>query len=303
MARRALFHRLSAGAAACLLATCFAITPARAEEEKAEDDDPNTGALSLTFDNSFTTAYVFRGILNERDGLIWQPAIDLSLNLFEAEEAIVRSVDLGVGIWNSIHSRDTGSTGNGPGPMYETDYYPSLSVSWAGGITSAITYYVYTSPNNAFRTIEEVTVDLSYDDSDLLGAFAVHPTATFAFETHRSSFGGIGKGAVVVLGIGPGLEVTLPFEGADKYPIGITFPVNLGLSMDDYYKNGAENDTFGYATIGAHASIPVACIPARYGAWSITNGFDIYFLNDALEAANQNDEVYPVWTSSITLDY
>jgi hypothetical protein len=305
-------HRLSAGLFASLVAISMAASIARADEVVAvveeERDDPNTGALSLTFDNSFTTAYMFRGIMNERDGLIWEPSIGLSLNVFEAEEGVVQSVDLGISTWLSIHSEDTGTSGGGPDAMYEADYYPSLSVSWAGGITSAITYYFYTSPNNAFRTVEEVVVDLSYDDSELLGAFAMNPTASFAFETHRSSFGGIGKGSVFELGLEPGVEVKLPMDSADDYPIAITIPVKLALSMDDYYRNGPDNNTFGYARVGLHAGIPIACIPARYGDWSITNGFDLYFLGDTVHGyAKSNfgmsDSVYPVWTSSITLDY
>jgi hypothetical protein len=182
--------------------------------------------------------------------------------------------------------------------LYETDYYPSLSVSWAGGVTTALTFYDYTSPNDTFRDVEEVAVDLSYDDSELLGDFAVSPTATFAFETHNTSFGS-GKGAVLELGIEPGHE----FAVTDKTSIGITVPVKLGLSLDDYYDDGVTSDAFGYALIGLHASVPIGCIPARYGTWSVTNGFDVYFLNDALEAANQGDAVYPVWTSSVTMNY
>jgi len=272
--------------------------------ETEDADDPNTGALSISFDNSFTTAYMFRGIMNERDGLIWQPSIDLSFNVFEADEGVVQSVDLGIGTWLSVHSEDTFASGSGPDALYEADYYPSLSISWAGGVTSAVTYYFYTSPNGAFRTVEEIVVDLSYDDSELLGAFAMYPTASFAFETQRSSFGGSGKGAVFELGLEPGTEVSI----SEDYPIAITVPIALALSMDDYYKNGPENDTFGYAMIGLHAGIPLAFVPPRYGDWSITNGFDVYFLSDTVheytkDTFGMGDTVYPVWTSSLTLAY
>jgi len=312
MNHRHSLHRFSAGLLAGLVAISMASSTARAEEVVAvveeENDDPNTGALSITFDNSFTTAYMFRGVMNERDGLIWQPSIGLSLNLFEAEEGVVQSVDLGIGTWLSVHSEDTGSSGGGPDAIYEADYYPSLSVSWAGGVTSAITYYFYTSPNNAFRTVEEVVVDLSYDDSELLGAFAMNPTASFAFETRRSSFGGIGKGSVFELGLEPGVEVTLPMESAADYPISLTFPIKLALSMDEYYRDNGDNETFGYARIGFHAGIPIACLPPRFGDWSITNGFDVYFLGDnvhkyAKHNFGMSDSVYPVWTSSLTLEY
>lgn len=285
---------------------------ARAEDagaiEGADAGDPNTGALSITFDNSFTTAYMFRGIMNERDGLIWQPSIALSLNLYEAGESVVESVDFAIATWLSVHSEETFESGNGPDAIYEADYYPSLSVSWTGGLTTALTYYFYTSPNGAFDTVEEVVVDLSYDDSDVLGPFALNPTASFVFETQRSSFGGTGKGAVFELGLEPAVEVTLPMDAAEDYPIGLTFPLRIALSMDDYYRNGPEDDVFGYARLGFHFGMPLAFIPPRFGDWSVTNGFDVYFLGDAVheytkDTFGMGESIYPVWTSSLTLEY
>jgi hypothetical protein len=284
-------------------------TAGDAEATEGEDaGDPNTGALSITFDNSLTTAYMFRGIMNERDGLIWQPSITLSLNLYEAGAGAVESVDFAIATWLSVHTEETYESGNGPDAIYEADYYPSLGVSWTGGLTTALTYYFYTSPNGAFDTVEEVVVDLSYDDSDVLGPFALNPTASFVFETRRSSFGGTGKGAVFELGLEPAVEVTLPMEAVEDYPISLTFPLRIALSMDDYYRNGPEDDVFGYARLGFHFGIPLACIPPRFGDWSVTNGFDVYFLGDAVheytkDTFGMGDTIYPVWTSSLTLDY
>ena len=130
--KRFYFHsRWAAGLLASLAAVVLLAPPVRAHDEGAETPesaktedaaatgdedagDPNTGALSLTVDNSFTTAYMFKGIMNERDGLIWQPSIELSLNLFEAGEGVVESVDVTVGTWLSVHSEQTFESGTGP---------------------------------------------------------------------------------------------------------------------------------------------------------------------------------------------
>ena len=304
-------HQLGAAFAAMLLAASLGARSAAAEEAAAPataepaatdstEEGPNTGALSITLDDSFTTAYMFRGIAVQRDGLIWQPSVEVGLNLFESEEGLVRSVDLGMGIWASYQSKDAYSAGDDG--LFEVDYYPSLSATWQGGVTTGITYYAYTAGNGSWRTVEEVDVDLAWDDSDLLGAWALNPTATLAFETKNTSFG-TGKGASLQLGIEPGTEVTLPIEGAEQYPLSLTFPATLGLSLDSYYNDGTRDEAFGYFAAGLHASVPLAFLPKRYGSWSVTNGFDLYVLNDALEAANRNDAVYPVWTSSVTLEY
>jgi len=273
---------------------------ARADEDA---DDPNTGALSIAFDSSFTTAYIFRGILNVRDGLIWQPSLEAALNLFESEDGVVRSVDAGIGTWLSVQSVSALGIPSSDG-LFEADFYPSLSLSWAGGVTSSLTYYFYTGDD--FVTVEEIAVDLSYDDSDLLGAFSLSPTATFAFETHNSSLVSSlfnGKGGVLVLGVSPGYT----FNEDGDWSVALSFPINLALSLYDYYRgevNGVpQDDTFGYASMALHATVPISCIPPRFGAWSVTNGFDIYFLDDVLEDINQDDGVYPVWTSSISMEY
>lgn len=298
------FHTRAAASLAAFALVCSLAATARAEEEApAAEEGPNLGAISLTIDNSFTTAYMFRGIMSVRDGLIYQPSFQVGVNLFEAEEGVVRSVDVGMGVWFSLQTENYNHNPGTDG-FYEADYYPSLSVEWAGGLTTSITFYDYTSPNNAFtQDVHEIAVDLAYDDSELLGAFALNPTATFAFETHATSFG-TGKGSVFELGLEPGAEVTIPCEACDAYPISLTFPFKMGISMDEYYNdNAGEDDTFGYARLGFHFGVPIACIPPRFGAWSVTNGLDVYFLSDALEAYNQNDEVFPVWTSSITMEY
>ena len=106
-------------------------------EAAPEEDGPNTGAFSITVDNSFTTAYMFRGIMNQRDGLIWQPSIELAMNLFEAEEGIVRSVDAGMGIWISYQTNNIGPWAPGTDNLYETDYYPSLWVTRTPARTTA----------------------------------------------------------------------------------------------------------------------------------------------------------------------
>ncbi len=270
--------------------------------EEEEDEGPNQGKLSLTFNNDFTTAYFFLGILNERKGLIWQPSIDLALNVYEGDGAL-ESVDVGFGIWNSLHSEETLADGSGPEIIYETDYYPSVSFTWNGGLTTTAIYYFYTSPNGAFGTVEEVSFELSYDDSELLGAFAMQPTATLAFETKNTSFGDDEGGSLELSGA-PGLEVEMPADESGDYPIGISFPWVLGFSLYDYYEDDdGDDDTFGYASLGADVGVPLAFIPEDYGSWSVTAGLDVYFLADNLADANEDDEVYPVFTASVTMDY
>lgn len=286
-----------------------ATVTAKAEEEEG----PNRGNISLTFQNDFTTHYYFRGILQENDGLIWQPSLSVAWKVYSADRGVLQGVSLGIGTWQSVHEEKTLAAGNGPDVWYEADVYPSLTLAWGGGITTGATYYFYTSPNGAFSTVEELNLTLAFDDSPYLDAFALHPSLTFVIETKGTSFQdflgingrGHDRGSLAVLAIAPSFGTSFL---SNDYPLTFTFPVTLTLSLDDYYKHADSNDTFGFATVGANVNIPLAFIPAEYGSWSVTNGINVFFLNDALEQVNAdavpaNDWVEPVWTSSIIMTY
>ena len=274
----------------------------KVETIEREQAGPNQGRLSLTLNNDFTTAYFFRGIMNERDGFIWQPSIDLALSVYRGDGAI-ESVDLGLGIWSSVHSEETLADGSGPEALYETDYFPSVSLMWNGGLLTSLVYYFYTSPNGAFDTIEQIDLDFVYDDVGPLGAFSMYPTARFSFELKNTSFGDE-EGGYFELAGAPRLELAMPGDQSDSYPIEVSFPWVLGLSLYDYYEDaGGDDDTFGFVSLGADASVPLAFIPQDFGSWSATAGVDVYFLGGHLEDANEDDEIYPVFTASITMDY
>ncbi|HEY2774470.1 MAG TPA: hypothetical protein VGK20_10540 [Candidatus Binatia bacterium] len=287
----------------------------------------NTGNISLTFENDFTNAYFFRGILQERDGGIWEPSLGIAWKLYNSADGALRTVSLGLGNWDSVHSKHTLACGvgsgtgtrscSGPRAWYEADIYPSMTATWAYGITTGFTYYFYTSPNSGFTTTEEADVNLGFDDSPYLGAFALHPTATFAFETHGSSFGdffgvngrGHGKGDLFMLSLAPSHAFTIP--GADAYPVTVTVPATLALSMHNYYETFNHNETFGYASLGVNFGIPLAFLPATYGAWNLVNGVNVLFLDKALQDVNHDgpdssphgDSVYPVWMTSVVMAY
>src|SRR5205085_11396976 len=128
--------------------------PMNAEEQEADTPAPapcpacataeaaavNNGNLSLTLQNDFTTAYYFRGILQENDDMIWEPSIGIGLKLYSSEDGVLRTASVGVGTWESVHSDHTGSSGGGPNAWYEADIYPSMTLTWAGGLTTGVTY-------------------------------------------------------------------------------------------------------------------------------------------------------------------
>lgn len=254
-------------------------------------EGPNLGKLSFSIGNDFTTKYYFRGIIQEDDGFITQPYGEVAVDLYEGDGAI-GSVTASAGIWNSVHSEQTGDSGGGPGSWYEADLYGGVSMGLFDALETGITYVAYTSPNNAFSTVQEVDFSLSIDDSDLLGPLALGPSATLAVETDNTAFG-TDKGIYMEFGAEPGLVAM----EHDSYPVRLSFPLTLGLGLDDYYNDGRNDDIFGYFDGGIAASVPLAFIPEGYGSWEASAAVHFLALGDNLADANSGDdfEVVGVW--------
>jgi hypothetical protein len=223
--------------------------------------------------------------------------MELYVNLFSSEEGFIRDVTVGAGVWNSIHSDET-LADHSPNALYETDWYPLVSVEFPYGLSLLGVYYFYTSPNGAFSTVQEVNAKLSWDDSELLGSFAVAPWVNVAVETQRTSFGD-NKGVGIQLGIEPTL---VDCEcGASGFTL--TAPIELGLSAGDYYEEPGADDTFGYLSWGLKASVPLSFVSRSFGDWSFSLSGKGYTFGDNLADANHGDDVYGAGMASLTIEF
>lgn len=264
----------------------------------AQDDvapmSPNSGALHFELGGEWTSAYYFRGLLQEDNGFIFQNWLDLTVDAAEIDGS---NLTANFGIWNSVHGEtDTaGITDDFLEHIYETDLYAGLGLeveSWNFGVT----YIVYTSPSDAFSTIGEIDLSAGYDDSDLWdNRFALNPSATLAIEVDDT---GGSEDSYLELGVAPGLsqdfgETTIDFE----------FPVTVGLGVDDYYiDSGGDDELFGYLRAGADASMPLG-VPERFGAWTLNAGVDLLFLGDAAKDVNNGDDFEVVGRLGVSLNY
>ena len=269
--------------------------PAQAAEEAT---GPNRGNVSVGLGVEFPTAYFFRGILQEDRGFIAQPFLETNIKVYEGE-APLNSVSAKLGIWNSFQSQSPGVPSD-PTSWYEADLYGGLTFGLFDNFQAGVLYTAYTSPNGSFKTVQEIAFKLAFDDSKLLGPFALSPSVLIAVELAGQADAGADKGVYLQLGIQPGFKL---FEDA-KYPISVTFPMTLGLGLDDYYEfNTGNNSTFGYFDLGLVAGIPLSFIPAAYGTWEIHAGVHFLFLGDNLETVNRGDSFEAVGTFGISMTY
>jgi hypothetical protein len=255
----------------CVLACALSwviVSPARAQDS----GDPNPGAVTLTGGLDFTNAYFFRGIPQDDTGVIMWPYGDLGFALFSGEGGL-KSVGVNIGTWHSLHTGDAGSDGPAGELWYESDFYATLGLGFKS-TTFGVTYTAYTSPNGLFGTVKEISFKLAVDDSGLLGAAAVKPYVLLARELDGQADGGSSEGTYLEIGAAPGFG---------RARASVTFPVRLGLSLDDYYEGLAGDETFGFFSVAGVVTVPLSSMPMRFGSWNIHGGVEFLLLGDRNE--------------------
>lgn len=225
-----------------------------------------TGDLGVTM----VTEYISRGLVLENQGVIAQPYLDLYFKLYEGT-GFINKVQLNLGLWSSIHSHvqpdgSTDTTRN----WYEFDYTPGIAITFAKNFTFTASYFEFDSPSSSFDTARSLNFNLAYDDTDLLGAFALHPHFTYLREITAPGFAGLGpNGNYFEIGLAPSHTFGI---------VTLTIPLTLGLGSEHFY----QSDTYGYFSAGAQLSVPISFIPDCFGKWTFSGGYTYYNLGAAV---------------------
>lgn len=282
-----------------LIPLCACALSVLSPHSLAQEDPRPSSRLHFSASVDVTTAYFFRGFLQEDQGFIIQPAAGLTIDVLTRDGFTLSTT---VGTWNSIHSEATGavSTDTSVEHWYESDVYASLTASWDEWTLDA-TYVWYLSPSDAFETIQELILSASFDDSAHLGAWALSPSITLGFETGSNFSDGADsdRGVFLGLSVAPGFETML----GESHPLSISFPVEVGLSIDDYYQDAdGDDDFFGYASAGVRFDTDIP-LSEEFGAWSTFFSVNALFLGDNLETVNNDDAFELIATIGISLAF
>ena len=133
-----------------------------------------------------------------------------------------------------------------------------------------------------------------------MGPFALNPTFLIAFEIDGQADAGADKGVYAQIGIAPGYT----FLAESPYPITVSVPLSVGLSLSDYYEFGTgSDDTFGYFSGGVTVAVPLAFIPPDFGKWLVKAGVTVLYLGDNLKAINDGDRVQAIGTVGLAFSY
>jgi len=240
-------------------------------DEPAEATDDG---VSLDVSIDFVTAYWFRGIGQENEGIIVQPGATLTFPLFETADGT--SISGVVGTWNSFQDSTPG------GSFYESDIIAGFSAGLPNGVTVDFTYIDLYNPAGDGIFAEEFDLAVSLDDSEAWGGLGLNPSATLAHEVDGGSDAGGDQGTYLGLSIEPVFEDIL---GSDSLKVDASIPVTVGLSLDNYYEDAAgHSDTFGYLDLGLVLSTPLDdLIPAGLGSWTASFGVHYLYLGDTAQ--------------------
>src|SRR5262245_6791522 len=260
---------------------------------------PNSGSIQFSLGMDFTTAYFFRGILQERDGFIWQPYGEVNVPFYVDEGAALSKATFFIGNWNSVQSKKTLQSGSGPSNWYESDIYTGFKFSVLDTVEFKPFYIAYTYPGGAFNTVQEMDLGAALNDAQWRDKFALNPSALVAWEIDNTALG-TKEGSYAEVNIRPQATVW----DDETYPVSLALPMTVGMSISDYYESpSGRNQGFGYYKGGLIASVPLGFVPEEYGAWSISAGPSVYVFNSNLKNYNKGNNPWVVGTVSLTMSY
>jgi hypothetical protein len=267
--------RLGKSALAAALALLLPGAAAAQTPAAASPPDPNPGALTFTGGLDVPSKYIFRGIVQEADSkLTLFPYGDLGIALYSGEGGL-KSASVNFGVWNALLTGSSGLDGDTEKLHYEEDFYATLGLGFAHGVSLGTTYTAYTSPNGMFGTVQELAFKVSK-------AHMLNPYGLIAFELDGQADGGEDKGTYLELGVAP----SWPLAGGKAT---IAVPVKFGFSLSNYYELNGDDHKFGYVDVGALFTVPLGSATSKFGAWNFHGGVDVFGFGDTTKAFNNGD--------------
>ena len=156
-------------------------------------------------------------------------------------------------------------------------------------MTITETYQFFSSPNDRFTDSQALNSKLSFDDADLLGAFALHPSVSLTHELDgkQAIDTSVAANAGFVAKHGNYWEAAVaPSYSAG--PVTVTLPLVMGFGSQSYYqKNGY---AFTSAGLNVAYTLPVS---KSYGTWTANVGATYYTIDNKVvsNGANANRDV------------
>ena len=182
---------------------------------------------------------------------------------------------------------------------YESDFYTTLALGFGGGVSLSATYTAYTSPNDGFSTVKEISFKFGVDDSARLGRAAVKPYVILAQEFNTDiatgqADGGDNAGTYMEIGIAPG------YYGLSQ--ASFAFPIKVGFSLNDYYELAGQDNKFGFFSVAGIVTAPLGKT-SNFGGWNVHGGVEYQALGTTTEFFNGGESNQWIGSFGIGFSY
>ena len=240
--------------------------------------------------------YIYQGFVLERRGPVVQPYIEL-FGEFYTGDGFLTSASLSLMVFNSVQFHNSGRS-NIADPMrtwYEFEIKPGVQLVLVKKLTFTASYRRFESPNGYYGSANGIELLLEFDDSDLLGKFALNPHVTWIAPL-SADYEDSEEGHYFEFGIEPSFEIG---EGS-RYPITVALPATVALGDQHYYSGRS----FGFASAGLKVSVPLAFLSDSLGKWSLAGSATFYRLGQtAAELTNNGDRSEQLFAGVLSVEF
>jgi len=280
---------LAGGAADALAQSAAAPAPSRVD-----------ALLNFEFSNEYLTP---RGMIVQDKGLTFQPLVLGFADLYKNDTGL-NDITLIGGFWNDLSTAPVSihaPYGSSPKTAWvETDPIAGLSFTFAKRFKLEADYTAFFMHIEDIGTSQHFFSTLTFDDSDYLKAFALHPfltywqelygkatdanvpEAVFGPSPHSGSHPAPNSSYYLEVGVDPSYTFTNIGNIKLELPGRVLLPNSRFYG--DYY---APSSTVGLWELSFKASIPLKFMPAGFGHWSFHAGVNyMYFVDDNLYNLN-----------------
>ncbi|HEX4084205.1 MAG TPA: hypothetical protein VHY22_04790 [Chthoniobacteraceae bacterium] len=290
------------GAFVAALALLVIGAPARAGEETATSPakevtppPPPPSPIDILLDVEFASEYVTpRGMIVHDEGVTIEPLLLAFVNVYKGD-GFLSSAKIVGGVWND-YSTDPVAVhapfGSEPRTHWtEIDPIFGVSLGIMKYFTLDVTYTAFVEQIEDIGTSNHLDTKLTLDDSTWLKQFALHPyfeywqeltgkatdadvpEAVYGPSRNSASNPAPGSSYYFDVGIDPQYQFGPHVLGGLK----IEAPCSVLLPNTRFYGTyyGASS-TVGLFELGLKATVPITCIPANYGHWSMHAGVNYF---------------------------
>lgn len=254
-------------AASLRLAATLAAPAALHAQDAAPPPSRLHGLVGLTFSDKYLTP---RGMIVQDEGLTIQPLLLGFLDVYDGEpESFLSDITLVGGFW-ADYATDGLPESAGGGDTHFVEIDPILGLSFGIGKNWKldVTYTAFCMQILDIGTSHHLETKLGYNDSELLGAFALHPYLIYWQELDKKATAaanfGVDSSFYFEIGVAPSVMLgDLKLEA----------PMRLLLPDDEFYgETFGDSSTVALWEVGLKASLPIE-MPPGYGFWTAHVGF------------------------------